>query len=62
MVDAMFSTISMATSLRFLGSMFHLFALWEEELMVLFGKEQKQFCGVVVFCWIDLLSGCFCCL
>ena len=63
MVDAMFSTISMATSLRSLGSMFLLFALWEEEHMVLFGKEETFLWG-----WVFVLAEficflcCFCCL
>lgn len=50
MVEAMFSIISMETSLRSLGSMSLLFALWEEEHMELFGKEEIFSWGSV-FCF-----------
>lgn len=71
MVGATFSTISMVTSLRFPENMSLLFALWEEVLMVLFGKQKSPFflvnfaefvCFVVVF-WckgLSLLSDMLC--
>ena len=55
MVDAMFSTISMAISSKFPESMSLLFALSVEVLMVLFGKPRTLlFAEFISIC-------CFCC-